>query len=164
MWYPRVQAAEDHGILHRDVKPHNIVLGQDGIARLIDFSLATQSNQEQSPVLRTHAERWIGTVYYLAPERTFGRAVADHRADMYSLAHTLYHAITGSPPFVGKQSRQVLLAHRETLPIPPVELNPKLSLGISSFVSKLLNKNPDERFETFQELIDVIHKLADDIG
>jgi serine/threonine protein kinase len=154
-------AAGKLGIVHRDVKPANILLTRDGSAKLADLGLAVVSS---NPVLAQAASADAadaglgGTAAYMAPEQVCG-AVVDHRADIYGLGATLYHAITGCLPFTGRSRMEVMLKQVRQPPPPPHALVPELGPAVSAVVLRMLAKNPDERFQTYEEFLDALDGL-----
>ena len=142
------------GIIHRDVKPANIILALSGAAMLTDFGLARPARRGDV----SSESGLVGTPYYMAPEECMGKAV-DGRADLYSLGATGYHALTGRPPFAGDTPVDVIRGHIEGIPPSPQDLAPGLSRGISQALMKLLSKSPDRRYGSAEELIRALDKL-----
>ncbi len=142
-----LQYAHDNGILHRDIKPENIMISGNGNPKLMDFGLAKSFD---SPGL-THAGTIVGTPAYLAPESALGKK-ADARSDLYSIGCVLYQMLTGSPPFRSEDSLKLIYSHIHDHPLPPSKLNHLVPQQIDSIVMKLLNKNPDERYNSAEEL------------
>ena len=150
-----LSAAHALGVIHRDVKPGNIILAASGLAMLTDFGLARMIGGGE---ISTESGL-VGTPYYMAPEECLGRAV-DGRTDLYSLGATGYHAATGRPPFAGATAVEVIRGHvQETAPSPK-ELAPELSRGFSEILMKLLAKSPDERYGTAEELLRALARLG----
>jgi serine/threonine-protein kinase len=146
-----LQHAHRRGLLHRDVKPANIILTAEGIAKLADLGMARDTADQT----RAEEEKGmaIGTPYYMAPEQVEGRTDVDIRADIYSLGATFYHMVTGQPPFPGKKVKEVLLAHIEQELTPPDHLNTKLSSGLGEVVECMMAKDRDQRYQTPADLI-----------
>jgi len=142
------------GIIHRDVKPANIILTSSGAAILTDFGLARTGGRGEV----SSESGLVGTPYYMAPEECMGKAV-DGRADLYSLGATGYHAVTGRPPFAGDLPVDVIRGHIEGIPPSPQDLAPGLSKGISQVLMKLLSKSPDRRYGSAEELIRALEEL-----
>jgi|GEM_PF-1160494 len=138
------------GLVHRDIKPDNMLIGPNGVVKLIDFGLA------KAPVLQIAAGQTgpelAGTAAYLAPEQAMDAAVVDLRADIYSLGVTFYEALTGRLPFEGKNRVQMIFHHLNSAPQPPSELNPAVPQLISDICLWMLAKNPDERPQNYEEL------------
>jgi hypothetical protein len=143
------------GVVHKDVNPANVVVSSGGPV-LIDFELATTNALEQPDF--THHDEIVGTLAYLAPEQTgrTGRSV-DHRADLYALGATLYEAATGAPPFGDTGPLQLVHAHLAATPTPPAELDPSIPAAFSDIVVRLLEKEPDRRYQSADG---VVHDLA----
>ncbi len=138
------------GVVHRDIKPDNILIGPNGNGKLIDFGLAKaeaiQANQEKcGPEL-------AGTAAYVAPEQAKDASGVDHRADIYSLGVTLYEALTGRLPFEGRNRVQVIFQHLNAQPVPPSQRLPGLPSLASDLCLWMLAKNPDDRPQNYQEL------------
>ncbi|MBI3411707.1 MAG: serine/threonine protein kinase [Planctomycetes bacterium] len=146
-----LQHAHRRNLLHRDIKPANIILTPEGIAKLADLGMARGSNDQAS----TQAEvgMTIGTPYYIAPEQINSRGRVDNRADLYSLGATLYHMVTGKPPFPYQKVDEVLRAHLMEELTPPDHINTKLSSGIGEVVEFLMAKKRDDRYPSPAELI-----------
>jgi len=150
------------GIVHRDVKPENILLSVDGSAKLIDFGLAIVVGAENALAYapRTPHPR-VGTVAYLAPEQARNSGVVDHRTDMYSLGATLYHALTGRLPFSGNNAAQMILRHIEDMPVAPKTLVPELPEALSDLIMQMMAKNPNDRFRDAAEFTAALLEVQD---
>jgi len=154
-----LQHAHREGIIHRDVKPANILLGNDGTTKLADLGLAREAQQAKSDV--THAGDTMGTPDYISPEQIRGEKDLDGRADIYSLGATLYHMLVGTSPFLGGNSAQVMTRHL-TEPIPdPRSAVPELSPACSQIVRKAMQKERERRYATAGDMLkDVEAALA----
>jgi serine/threonine protein kinase len=137
-----LQHAHDHGVVHRDVKPSNILLRSDGYAYLGDFGLAKAKMEVDC---LTHVGAMIGTPEYMAPEQSNG--ANDHRSDIYSLGIILYQMLTGRVPFVAHSPVAVTLKHLQTQPLPPCQLNNAISSAIEAVMLKALAKDPADRYQ-----------------
>lgn len=137
-----LQHAHDHGVVHRDVKPSNILLRPDGYAYLGDFGLAKAKMEVDC---LTHAGTMIGTPEYMAPEQSNG--VNDHRSDIYSLGIILYQMLTGRVPFMADSPVAVTLKHLQIQPIPPGQLNNAIPPSIEMVILKALAKDPTDRYQ-----------------
>ena len=140
------------GILHRDISPANIVLSPAGAPCLVDFALAS-SAAEIRPEFTHHAQI-TGTLAYLAPEATgrTGRPV-DQRADLYALGATLYELATGAPPFGSGDPLRLTHDHLARAPAPPAQVNPAVAEPLSEIILHLLEKEPDNRYQTADGLV-----------
>jgi len=155
-------AAHDCGIVHRDVKPSNILLRQDGsgglIVKLLDFGVAKLDNQMVSRVL-TRAEDVVGTVLYMSPEQAEGRT-ADLRSDVYAFGVTAFQTITGNVPFPGRDLFKVMSAHL-TQPAPsPADQAPEMPQWGARFVLRCLEKKPEARYQSMHDVLSVLSEQA----
>ena len=141
--------SHQHGIIHRDVKPANIMISKAGAVKVMDFGIARAIADAGSSVTQTAAV--IGTAQYLSPEQARGEKV-DARSDVYSLGCVLYEILTGEPPFVGDSPVAVAYQHVREDPIPPSQRHPDISPELDAVVLKSLAKNPDNRYQTAAEM------------
>jgi diguanylate cyclase (GGDEF)-like protein len=151
-------AAHQTGLVHRDVKPDNVVLAVDGTARLIDFGLATRVSEEQD-------EPAAGTLAYSAPEQSgvLHRPV-DGRADLYALGAVLFECATGEPPFAAQDVGELRRLHA-VAPVPdPRELRAELSPALAAILGRLLAKDPDDRYQSASGLLADLQRLAAEPG
>lgn len=137
-----LQYAHDHGVIHRDVKPSNILLRLDGHAYLVDFGLAKAKVEAES---LTNAGAMVGTPEYMAPEQSNGQH--DYRSDIYSLGIILYQMLTGRVPFTAESPVAVSLKHIQVPPTPPRQINPNIPQAIEDVILKALEKDPNERYQ-----------------
>jgi hypothetical protein len=145
--------AAEAGVIHRDVKPQNILLARDGAAKVADLGLAQVVEGRLNGQFQSNLSTamLVGTVAYMSPEQAAGSRL-DHRSDIYSLGATLYHAVTGRVPFRGKAPTQVLLKHASEPPTPPHLVAPHVSAALSAVIVRMLAKDPADRFQTYAEL------------
>ena len=136
-----------HDLLHRDIKPGNILFNTEGEPKLIDFGLACKSEAGVD-----YSEQIWGTPYYIAPEK-LRREPETFLADMYSLAGTLYHALTGRTPFEAPEIDDVVLAHLNTPLTPPNNLVQSITEPTSSVITRAMDKEPAKRFESYDQFI-----------
>ena len=157
-WPGRWRGCIERGVIHRDITPANIVVADDGAPCLVDFALAS-SFAEIRPEFTHHAEI-AGTLAYLAPEQTgrTGRPV-DQRADLYALGATLYELATGEPPFGTGDPLRLIHDHLARVPVPPAEVNQALPAPLSEIIMHLLEKEPDNRYQTADGLIYDLERL-----
>ncbi|MGO9355988.1 MAG: AAA family ATPase [Mycobacterium sp.] len=148
------------GVIHRDICPANIVIDDDGAPCLVDFGLATPSAQIRSPIIAQG--ELVGTLAYLAPEQTgrTGRSV-DQRADLYGLGATLYELATGEPPFGSGDPLALIYDHLARVPVPPAQTNPLIPQRLSAIVMHLLEKEPDNRYQSAEGLLYDLQRLDD---
>ncbi len=137
------------GVIHRDIKPGNILVDRDGISKILDMGLARFYNSEDDMLTKKYDEKSVlGTADYVAPEQTINSHDVDVRADLYSLGATFYYLLAGHPPFPDGTISQKLIAHQTRLPQPIRQLRPEVPVEVADVVEKLMRKNPDERFQT----------------
>jgi serine/threonine-protein kinase len=146
-----LHAAHKVGLIHRDVKPSNILLDEDDFAYLIDFGLARAAGET-----RLTSAGFIGSWHYMAPER-FGAQEADARADVYALACVLYECLTGHTPYPGDSLEQQYDGHKHTPSPQPSSTNPDLPADFDRVTEKGMAKDPDERYATTVELANAAH-------
>jgi len=141
--------SHQNGIIHRDVKPANIMISKAGAVKVMDFGIARAIADSGTSVTQTSAV--IGTAQYLSPEQARGETV-DARSDVYSLGCVLYEVLTGEPPFVGDSPVAVAYQHVREDPTPPSQKNPALPPELDAVVLKALAKNPENRYQTAAEM------------
>jgi serine/threonine protein kinase len=142
--------AHEHGLVHRDVKPSNMLVTKDGTAKLADLGLARQCDSDLTVL--THTGTGMGTPAYMAPEQITDARRADPRSDIYSLGATWYHMVTGRPPFAGATAIEVCQKHLSEPPQSPRSLRPELPRADCRTIERMLAKKPDQRFQTAREL------------
>jgi serine/threonine protein kinase len=136
-----------HGLIHRDIKPGNILFNADNEPKLVDFGLARAVDKEPDSLTETH-----GTPYYVAPEK-IKRDKETFLSDMYSLGCTLYHALTGHVPFEAPTVEELISAHVHHQPTPPNMVVPEVTQGTSDVLMKVMAKDPAERYLSYDELV-----------
>jgi len=141
--------AHARGVIHRDIKPDNVLLSGAGLPVLTDFGIARAIS---GYVAATGSMMTIGTPHYISPEQAQGRPV-DGRADLYSLGITLYRAVTGDLPFKSRDWYELARMHVETKPEPPRHKRPELSKRIERIIMRLLAKHPDDRYRSAEALL-----------
>src|SRR3989442_11956542 len=138
--------AHRNGIVHRDIKPHNVVVGPDGRLKVTDFGIARSGASQM-----TEAGSIIGTAQYLSPEQARGAPV-DQRSDLYSIGIVLYEMLTGSVPFTGDTPLEIAMKHLSATPEPPSEKRPEVPHELDSIVLRALAKIPDDRYQSAEEM------------
>ncbi len=137
-----LEYAHNHGIVHRDLKPANLFMGKDGRLKLGDFGIARDT---QATAL-TAAGRTVGTYAYMAPEQISGKPPVSRKTDLYALGCVMFEMLTGKPPFVAPTAAEMLFAHLEEEPPDVASTAPDCPEPVGRLVSKLLEKDPEERF------------------
>jgi eukaryotic-like serine/threonine-protein kinase len=140
-------SAHDYDIIHRDVKPSNIMVIKGGIAKITDFGIARMTASS----VKTMTGLILGSPRYMSPEQVIGRDL-DYRTDIFSLGVVLYESLTGVPPFDGDNVNAIMYATVNTAPIPPSQLNPGVPEILDLIVAKALAKAVDERYKSMREL------------
>jgi serine/threonine protein kinase len=143
------------GIVHRDVKPDNVLVAPNGDVKVIDWGMSAEAGEELPTAPSADTIRFLGTPAYLPPEMARAGRPFDHRADIYSLGATFYHAIVGRLPFIYKKPTQMVLAHLQENPVPPFEyIQAPGMLRLSEILMRMMAKSPTDRFERPDELRD----------
>lgn len=154
--------AHSQGIIHRDIKPHNLLLDRQGVVKITDLGLARLSRDAEARAMTevTMAGGVIGTVDYMSPEQAVDSTTLDHRCDIYSLGCTLYYLIAGEPPYSGATVVAILLKHRDA-PIPSLAaLRPEIPVALDDLVSKMLGKQPEQRIQQMSEVVAELEAIA----
>ena len=152
--------AHSRGFIHRDVKPKNIMLTKEGVAKLADMGLARQAADADAAL--EEVGKAFGTPYYIAPEQVRGDPRIDFRADIYSLGATLYEMVTGRPPFTAQTPQQIMQKHVTAALTPPDHINPKLSSGTSEVIEVMMSKRPADRYNSTEDLLVDLRSVAKD--
>ncbi len=143
--------AHEQGLIHRDVKPKNLMLTKAGDVKLADMGLAREVGDFVTAT--AEAGRAYGTPYYISPEQIRGEITIDARADIYGLGATFYHMVTGRVPFDGTTPSAVMHKHLKEPLIPPDHINKLLSAGVGEIIEVMMAKSPDDRYPSTSELI-----------
>jgi hypothetical protein len=150
-----LKRASEEGLIHGDIKPENILISDTGESKLVDFGIASMSGGKSNEI-------W-GTPYYIAPEKV-RRQKADHRADIYSLGGTLYHALTGVPPFDGPDAVAVVKARFAGPPKPLAELRRDISPEVTAIIDRMLYLEPARRYPTYDSLLSDMRQFVKRAG
>ncbi len=138
-------------LIHRDVKPKNIMISSNGTVKLADMGLARATTDIEAA--QSEAGKAYGTPYYIAPEQIRGKIDIDGRADIYGLGATLYHMLTGRVPFMADDSADVMRKHLREKLVPPDHINTSLSAGVSEVVEIMMAKRREDRYNSVEELL-----------
>ena len=148
--------AHKKGIIHRDIKPQNIMLLKNGVIKVMDFGIAKIPNAETV----TMTDKAIGTVYYISPEQVNG-SPTDARSDLYALGVMLYEMATGSLPFSAETPVSVALMQVNDTATPPREINPHIPVGLEQIITRAMEKDPDARYQSAEEMLEHLLKLRE---
>lgn len=149
-----LSVAHGYGIIHRDIKPHNIVITPDGTVKVMDFGIARAGNTTM-----TQTGSVLGTAQYVSPEQAQGRTLTP-ATDLYSLGVTLYEAVTGRLPFDGDTPVAIALKHVNEEPVPPRRIRPSVPPALEAVILKAMRKNPADRYESAAEMRDDLLRVA----
>jgi serine/threonine protein kinase len=145
------------GMVHRDVKPKNIMITPDGVVKLADMGLARETSDIEAA--ESEKGKAFGTPYYIAPEQVRGEVDIDGRADLYAVGATLFHMLTGRVPFQAKTPSEVMRKHLTEQIVPPDHINTSLSGGISEVIEVAMSKKKQDRYSTIEELLVDLHAV-----
>src|SRR5581483_12139292 len=144
-------------MVHRDLKPHNLMLTPKGVVKILDFGLAKLASEMVKPgggLTDTNAV--MGTPQYMAPEQALKTRDADVRADIYALGCTLFHLLTGRPPFAGDEPLAIIVAHAQQAPPRLEDVRPDVPPPLAALVQRMLAKDPARRPQTPKEVADAL--------
>lgn len=151
--------AHSRGIVHRDIKPHNIMVLRDGSVKVTDFGIARLTSAAQA----TLTQEALGSVHYISPEQAKGSHV-DGRSDLYSVGVMLYEMLTGRLPFEGETPVFVAIQHINSIPIAPRDLNPDIPEALETITLKAMAPNPDQRYLSAEELLNDLKEFRRNPG
>src|SRR5205085_8918877 len=150
--------AHKHGIVHRDIKPHNVLVGPEGRLKVTDFGIARSGASQM-----TEVGSIIGTAQYLSPEQARGSPV-DQRSDVYSVGIVLYEMLTGTVPFTGDTPLEIAMKHLSEVPVPPSELRDDVPEDLDMVTLRALAKDSEDRYQTAEEMDADLARLARGLG
>jgi eukaryotic-like serine/threonine-protein kinase len=154
--------AHEQELVHRDVKPENLLIRPDGTLKLLDFGLAmVERSEAEYSMAMIQGQDCLGTADYISPEQSWDSLHVDRRADIYSLGCSFYFLLTGHPPFPGKSVAEKLAGHRQEKAPLVHELNPAVPEWLARIVQKMMAKRPENRFQTAAELSRYLEPLAE---
>ena len=148
-----LEVAHRNNIIHRDIKPHNIIITEDGIAKVTDFGIAKAVSNSTITAFGTT----IGSVHYFSPEHARG-GFTDAKSDLYSLGVVMYEMVTGKVPFDADTPVSVALKHMQEEPVEPIELNPNLPIAVNKIIMKALQKDTTLRYQSATEMLSDLRK------
>ena len=148
-----LEVAHRNNIIHRDIKPHNIIITEDGIAKVTDFGIAKAVSNSTITAFGTT----IGSVHYFSPEHARG-GFTDAKSDLYSLGVVMYEMVTGKVPFDADTPVSVALKHMQEEPVEPIELNPNLPMEVNKIIMKALQKDTTLRYQSATEILSDLRK------
>ena len=151
--------AHERSLIHRDVKPKNIIIDASGTVKLADMGLARETTDIKAA--QTEAGKAYGTPYYIAPEQIRGQIDIDGRADIYGLGATFYHMVTGRVPFVADEPAEVMRKHLKEQLTPPDHINTSLSAGVSEVIEIMMAKRKQDRYHDTKELLTDLEAIRD---
>ena len=154
-----LEQAHAKGIVHRDIKPQNVLLLKNGRVKVTDFGIAKLPESETGPV----NEKAVGTVYYISPEQAGGKGI-DSRSDLYSVGVLMYEMATGVLPFNGDTPLSVAMMQIKEQPKPPTELKPDLPRGLEQIILGAMEKQPERRFQSAEQMLRYIARLRANPG
>jgi len=155
-----LQYAHNQGVIHRDIKPHNLLMDGNGHVKVLDMGLVFLDDERERRIEEeiTRDNQIVGTVDYMSPEQAEDTRRVDHRTDMYSLGCSMHRLIIGTPPFRGETSVQKILAHREQDP-PPLLQRTDVPRRVEAIYQRLMKKNRDERFGSMAEVVTELESI-----
>ena len=154
-----LDTAYKQGVVHRDIKPQNILVNGKDVVKIVDFGLA----RSRETVTLTQSNVFMGTAYYISPEQAESGRSADTRSDLYSVATVLFEMLIGSPPFEGETAVDIVIKHMNEKVPSICRIRPDLPMEMDMFMQKAMAKSPAERYATPQEFIAALDRLQERI-
>lgn len=143
-----LEMAHKNNIIHRDIKPHNIMITEDGVAKVTDFGIAKAVSNSTITAFGTT----LGSVHYFSPEHARG-GYTDSKSDLYSLGVVMYEMVTGKVPFDADTPVSIALKHMQEEPVPPIKVNKEIPFAVNQIILKAMKKDPNERYQNASEMI-----------
>lgn len=147
------------GMIHRDVKPKNVMINKEGVVKLADMGLARETSDIEAA--KNEQGKAFGTPYYIAPEQIRGKVNIDGRADLYALGATFFHMVAGRVPFEASTPAEVMRKHIKEPLVPPDHLNTSLSTGVAEVIEVMMAKNKKDRYNNMEELLIDLEAVRD---
>ena len=154
-----LDTAHKNGIVHRDIKPHNIILTNDGVLKVTDFGIARASSYET----KNMEESTMGSVHYFSPEQARG-GYTDAKSDIYSLGIVMYEMVTGILPFNGESPIAIAIKHMQEKPVSPKEFNISVPLAVESIILKAMSKEQSLRYQSAEEMLADLNSVMNKSG
>ncbi|MBM4042962.1 MAG: FHA domain-containing protein [Planctomycetes bacterium] len=148
--------AEERGIVHRDIKPENLMVDEQGVGKIVDLGIACERKGKSRA---DQSEGVFGSAHYIAPEQASGEKI-DSRADIYGLGATAYHMLTGRTMFTGESQEEIMAKHVDEAPEPIEKVAPWVPRSLCAVVTRMVAKDPDERYGSARELIEALESLG----
>jgi len=156
-----LEAVRRHEIVHRDVKPSNVMIDNDGIAKLMDLGMAKSAEHKTR---LTTEDTMLGTPSFISPEQTKDAANVDHRSDLYSLGCTFFYALCGTLPYYGTSTLDVVMKHNTARVPDPRTANPNIPTRLALLIMKLMAKSPMERYQTAREVAEELKEIRRELA
>jgi len=147
------------GVVHRDVKPHNIMLTPQSDVKIMDFGIVRDTTKSEGSGM-TQTGTIMGTPDYMSPEQAMGRGDLDHRSDVYSFGVVLYEMFTGALPFRGESPIAIAMKHIQEEPKAPRAVNPKMPPELESIIQRAMRKPPESRYPRMADLLADLYRLS----
>jgi serine/threonine-protein kinase len=152
-------AAHDMGVVHRDVKPHNIMLTPQSDVKIMDFGIVRDTTKSEGSGM-TQTGIIMGTPDYMSPEQAMGKGDLDYRSDVYSFGVVLYEMFTGALPFRGESPISIAMKHIQEEPKAPRAVNPKMPLELEAIIQRAMRKPPEARYPRMADFLADLYRLS----